>query len=417
MNNLDNYAAIVGIDWADSKHDLCLKLPGSDDLVFSVLPHKAEAIDDWANDLRERFQGRPVAVCIESRKVPLIHALLKYEFLVLFPVNPQTLARYRRALRPSRAKDDPDDARLLIELVQRHPDRFHPWTPERPEVRALAALVEMRRRLVADKVRITNRLTAALKNYYPQVLDWFADKDTLLFCNFVERWPTLQAVQRARQTTLRNFFSQHNARYPQVIERRIEAISTAVPLTEDEGVIAPNRLLVDALIHQLALVLGQIRRFDQEIGSRFADLDDAPLFDALPGAGPQLAPRLLVAFGEDRTRFPSSDSLCRYAGVAPVTERSGTKSWVHWRRSCPRFLRQTFIEWTNETLRFSFWARAFYQAQREKGKTHQMAIRALAFKWIRILHRCWMDRVPYDEAKYLMALKAKGSPLVAEFAK
>ena len=87
-------------------------------------------------------------------------------------------------------------------------------------------------------------------------------------------------------------------------------------------------------------------------------------FTALPGAGQQLAPRLLVAFGEDRSRFTSADALCRYAGIAAVTERSGNKLWVHWRYSCPRFLRQTFVEWANETIRFSFWAKAFYQLQR-----------------------------------------------------
>ena len=173
MHSFDHYAATIGIDWADKKHDLCLKRPNTDALEFSVLTHKIESIDEWANDLRERFGGNLIAVCIESRKVPLIHALLKYDFLVLYPVNPQTLARYRRALRPSRAKDDPSDAQLLLELVQRHPDQFHPWQPERPEIRALASLVEIRRRLVADRVRVTNRLTAALKNYYPQVLDWF----------------------------------------------------------------------------------------------------------------------------------------------------------------------------------------------------------------------------------------------------
>lgn len=205
MNTLDHYAAVIGIDWADRKHDLCLKVPGSDTLVYSVLPHSPRAIDDWAMNLQQRFPGQQIAICIESRKVPLIHALLKYPFLVLYPVNPQTLARYRRALKPSRAKDDPSDAQLLLDLVARHPEQFHPWTPERPEVRALASLVEQRRTLVADKVRYTNRLTAALKNYYPQVLDWFEDKDTRIFCNFVEKWPNLAAVQRARKDTLRAF--------------------------------------------------------------------------------------------------------------------------------------------------------------------------------------------------------------------
>ncbi len=355
-----------------------------------------------------------MAICIESRKVPLIHALLKYDFLVLFPVNSQTLCRYRRALVPSRAKDDPSDARLLLELVERHPDQFKPWQPQSVQMRTLAQLVEYRRTLVADRVRVTNRLTAALKMYFPQVLDWFEDKATLVFCQFLEKWPTLQKARRARKATLRRFFLDHNSRYADVIDKRIEAIQSAVSLTNDQGVILANQLLVRALIQQLALLLGHIDRFDAAIAECFADFDDAELFRDLPGAGKQLAPRLLVAFGEDRSRFDSANALCCYAGIAPVTERSGNKSWVHWRYSCPKFLRQTFIEWTNQTVRFSFWAQAFYKAQREKGKTHQMAIRALAYKWIRILWRCWQDRKPYDEAKYLMALKAQGSPLVKE---
>jgi hypothetical protein len=54
--------------------------------------------------------------------------------------------------------------------------------------------------------------------------------------------------------------------------------------------------------------------------------------------------------------------------------------------------------------------------QRKKRKNHQAAIRALAFKWIRIIFCCWQDRQPYDEVKYLMALKRKGSPLVQNLA-
>ena len=417
MNTLDHYAAMIGIDWADKKHDLCLRLAGSGALEYTVLAHNAKAIDDWALALQQRFLGQPLAICIESRKVPLIHALLKYPFLVLFPVNPQTLARYRRAFKPSRAKDDPTDAQLLLDLVSRHPEQFHPWQPERPEVRALASLVEQRRTLVADKVRYTNRLTAALKNYYPQVLEWFDDNDTRGFIAFVETWPNLAKAKQARSDTLRRFFHAHSVRRPAVIERRIQAIKAAVPLTTDPAVIEPHQLLVMSLIHRLAVTLGYLAKYDRQIEQRFNALDDAVLFKPLPGAGPQLAPRLLIAFGEDRKRFSGAESLCRYAGIAPVTERSGNKQWVHWRYSCPRFLRQTFEEWANESIRFSFWARAFYQLQRERGKTHQMAVRSLAFKWVRILYRCWQDRTPYDEAKYLMALKAKGSPLVAELAK
>jgi transposase len=412
MNSLTRFAAIVGIDWADKKHDLCLKPAGAERLEFSTLPHTPEAIDEWVNRLRQRFGDGAVAVCLESRKAPLIHVLLKYDTLVLFPVNPQTLARYRRALRPSRAKDDPSDAQLLIELVGRHPEQFPSWQPDSAALRCLTQLVEMRRRLVADKVRLTNRLTAALKLYFPQVLDWFKDKDTLIFCHFLQRWPDLPAAQRAPKHTLLRFFESHNAHYADINAQRVVAIQAAMPLTHDVGVVEPNRLLTQMLIRQLLLVLDSIRRFDQEIAQRFSTMPDAELFATLPGAGVQFAPRLLTAFGEDRQRFPKADALAQYAGIAPVTERSGNKHWVHWRYSCPKFLRQSFVEWARESTRHSFWARAFYQHQRELGKTHQMAVRALAFKWIRILWRCWQDRKPYNETTYLMSLQDKGSPLL-----
>jgi hypothetical protein len=60
----------------------------------------------------------------------------------------------------------------------------------------------------------------------------------------------------------------------------------------------------------------------------------------------------------------------------------------------------------------SFWARAFYDKHRAKGASHNAAVRALAFKWTRILWRCWLDRVPYDEARYLTALQKRHSPLL-----
>jgi len=138
---------------------------------------------------------------------------------------------------------------------------------------------------------------------------------------------------------------------------------------------------------------------------------DYALFRALPGAGAALAPRLLVGFGEQRERYRSAAELQKYTGIAPVTERSGKTQWVHWRLRCPTFLRQTFVEWAAETITRSLWAGAYYRQQRAKGCSHQVALRALAFKWIRILYRCWQNRTPYDEQTYINALKRRGSPL------
>jgi transposase len=407
-----DFAAFVGIDWADKKHDICLQKQGASKVTLSVLPHQPEAIQRWALSLLEQFHGAPIAVCLELHKGPLVYALEKYPHLVLFPVNPQTVAKLRKAFATSGAKDDPSDAQLQCDILQRHFNRFSPLRPQSPDIRALEQLVVYRRRTVADKVRITNRIGSALKNYFPQVLNWFSDIDTLIFCDFIERWPSLELAREARRDVLLRFMQSHNARYDTVNQKRVEDIKAAQPLTKDPGVIVPNQLCVITLIAQLKATLQAIKLFDKNIAALFHKQADRNLFENLPGAGPVFAPRLLAAFGDDRARYPKPEDLQRYSGIAPVLERSGNKSWVHWRYCCPGFLRQTFVEWAGETVKFSFWANAFYEKQKAKGKLHQTIIRALAYKWIRILHRCWLDKKPYDEAKYLLVLKKKQSPLV-----
>jgi transposase len=406
------FAAFIGIDWADKKHDICLAVAGSDERERSVVEHRPAALRGWAESLRERFGGAPIAVCLELSRGPIVSALLEHDVFVLFPVQPTTLARYRNAFTPSRAKDDPTDAEFALELLLRHPEKLARLEQESAPMRTLRQLVETRRALVDSRVRVTNRLIAALKAYFPQVIGWFRDKEATVFADFVDRWPTLELAQRARDQTLTDFFRSHNVRYQSAITRRITAIRSEQPLTSDPAVILPMRLLVEVLLPQLRAANAAIQRFDDEITRLGPQLPDYELFSSLPGAGAALSPRLLVAFGERRERYPNAAALQKYAGIAPVTERSGNKCRVHWRYSCPKFLRQTFIEWVGQTIPRSFWARAFYQSARARGMRHQAALRALAFKWVRILYRCWVERTPYDEARYLLALQKRHAPLL-----
>ncbi|MDO8864230.1 transposase [Haliea sp. E1-2-M8] len=293
------------------------------------------------------------------------------------------------------------------------PERFQTLTAQSARLRQLHLLVEHRRQLVADKVRLTNRLCAALKQYYPQSLEWFEKLDTVLFCEFIKQWPTLRKAQSARSTTLVRFFNENHMYRQSVQQRRLDGIRKAMPLTLEEALIEPFSLKAQLIAEQLRLVLAAIQQYGQKISELASEHPDYELFVSLPGAGASLAPRLLVAFGEERERFQSAGELQMYTGIAPVTERSGQKCWVHWRTQCPRFLRQTIVEWAGHSIRYSFWAEAFYRQQRNKGSNHQAAVRALAFKWLRILYRCWQTRTQYDESKYLKALQQRGSPLVA----
>lgn len=413
--NSTGYAAYIGIDWADKKHDICIQSDQLKKDEYVVISNRVEDVDAWAQSMHKRF-GSPIAVAIELTKGPIVYTLQKYDFFVIHPVNPTTLAKYREAFKPSRAKDDPTDALLAVELIRHYPDKFKPLKPQSAELRALFTLTEHRRRLVGDRVRLTNRIRYAFKQYYPQILDWFDRIDTAVFCDFVERWPTAIQARRARRSTLTSFFNSHNIYRADVLAKRLDAIKRAEPLTQDDGVVIPHRLQAEVLVDQLRVALAAIKRYDEQIAELAEAHEDYKLFDCLPGAGPSLAPRLLVAFGEQRDRFANAGELQTYSGIAPVTERSGKKCWVHWRWSCPNFLRQTFTEWASQTINKSFWAGAFYRQQRAKGSTYQAAVRALAYKWIRILYRCWVTRTPYNESHYLKALKRRGSPLMNQVA-
>jgi len=409
---VNDFAALIGIDWADTKHDICEHPNNTDKYQYTIIKSKPEALHAWAISLKERYPNQKIAVACELKKGPLIYALAKYNHLTLFTINPSSVANYRKAFTPSNAKDDPSDALIQVEILTLHMEKLCVIEPESAAMRSLAQLVEYRRSLVQDSVDLSNKITATLKNYYPQALEWFKEKDTFIFCDFISKWSSLTKVKRAKKQTLLDFFNSHNSHYAHVNDARILSIKNAMPLTEDVGVIEPNQLLVEVLIAQFKVLLKGIESLDKTIRLAYKSHDDKVIFDSFPGAGPQLAPRLLVAFGSNRERYEDASELQKYAGIAPVIERSGKKMWTHWRYSCPIFLRQTFVEWAGFSIRYSFWAKAYYEQQKSKGKPHNSIIRSLAFKWIRILFRCWKTSTPYNESKYLEALKRRGSPLL-----
>lgn len=410
--NLPELAAFIGIDWADTRHVFALQEAGSAAVEPGEVDQTPEALTEWIAQLRRRFAGRSVGICLETSRGPLVHALLEHDFLVLFPVNPKSLKSFRGTFAPSGAKDDPSDADLLLELVTKHRDRLRPWTPGDPDTRTLDRLTRARREAVNLRTRLTQELRAELKSYFPQALEWTgSDLHSPLATDFLLKWPTLDAVQRARPNTVRHFYQAHNCRRADLIQQRLKAIRTARPLTTDRAIIEPAVLKVQMLARQLQTLGPSIDQYEERIAELFVAHAEAFLFRGLPGGGPNLAPRLLAAFGSDRDRYEDAQDLQKYTGIAPVLERSGKHSHVHWRWSAPTFLRQTFHEFARLSIPRSAWARAYYELQRERGKKHHAAIRSLAFKWLRILYRCWKERTPYDEARYIRALQERGSPL------
>jgi len=411
-----DFAATIGLDWADQKHDLWLHPTDGSKAQHLRLEQTPEALHAWVAQLRGRFGRHPVAIGLETSRGAIISALMAYDFIVLFPVNPKALKDYRAAFAVSGAKDDRTDALLLEELVRLHRDKLHALEPDTELTRRLVGLVQNRRHLVDERTRLVNQLHSTLKTYYPLAEHLLGcDMNQPMAAEFLTRWPDLESLQKADAQTLRAFFYKHHSRGAQRMEERLRAIQQAQALTTDTAIVLPARLQVQALTALLKPLHRAIAQHDQAIQQAMDQHPDAAIFRSFPGAGPALAPRLLVAFGTQRQRFASSVEVAQFYGVAPVVQQSGNTKTVHMRYRCPKFGRQTFHENAACALRQESWALTYYVEHKHSHENHHhQACRALAFKLIRIYFACWRDRRPYDSNRYLAGLAKQGSPLHAK---
>jgi len=401
------YAAWIGIDWGSEKHAVCLQASDSCRLESCALEQKADVLHAWFMNLLVRFGGRKVAVAIEQSKGAVINFLIGLDFVHIFRIHPKSLKNYREALYPSGAKDDPVDAELLVQFAKLHQNKIHPWIPDEVDCRLLLRLVEFRRKAVNKRVRLTNELTQLLKEYFPQALDFAGDLGCTMACSFLLKWPTLQKLQKSKPETVRRFYRDHGSRRSEVINARIDQIRLAHPLTGDKAILESSVLMVQAIVPQLHMLIEAIARFDASIEEVYWKQPDSEIFSSFPGAGRALGPRLQAAMGSNRNRFNSPQEVAEYSGIAPVTERSGKTGWIHRRLACSRFVKQSFHEFAGQSIEQCDWARAFYDNKKASGMGHHAALRALAYKWTRIIFRCWKDRVPYKEQKYMDSIKRK----------
>jgi len=412
-NNSPEFAALIGLDWGDKSHAVAVE-PADGSTETSTLEHSAESLHHWLDQLEQRFGARQVAVAIETDQGAVVYALMERPWITIYPIHPATSKRHRAAFRPSGAKDDTPDALVLLSLLQYHRQRLRPLQLDDEATRTLARLVEARRKAVDRRTLLLNQLVSTLKNYFPQALELVGeDLCTDMALDFLAKWPRLIDAQAAKPATLKTFYHRHNVRRPQLIQKRLDRVRSARSLTRDSAVIEVSVRIVRLLVAELRVLVEHIIAFEIAIAQDFAQHPEKAFFSELPGAGPTLAPRLLAAFGTLREQYPEAASMQRYFGVAPVTEKSGARAWIHWRWNAPTFTRQTLVEWAGQTIVFCPWAKAYYERQRAKGSTHHATLRALAFKWLRVLWRCWQKREPYKEELFLRQLEKRRSPIAA----
>ena len=387
----------VGLDWADTHHDVEVLDEAGKRVGARRFAHSHEGLNELKQFLLSiAATPEQLACIIETNHGLLITFLLEAGFPV-YPVNPKSTNQLRKA---AGAKTDQIDAHLLAKMGRLDLGELRRLAPDSPIVQELKTLTRDQDALIQTQTRLVNQLTACLKEYYPAALNLFAKLQQHSTLVFLQTYPTPQAAQAASveeiAATLRTAKHTQSARMaPKIVEELHRP-----HLVANEVIVRAKSRLMLSLVKQLLVVIEEIASYDQAIRPLFLSHPDQELWSSLPRAGKRLAPRLLAEWGDDRGRYADANSVQTLAGTAPVPFQSGNYAKAHKRFACLKPLRNALHQFAWQSTRKEGWARDYYQRKRAEGKTHSMAVRALANVWVRIIYRMWVSHTSYQTATF-----------------
>ncbi|HEX9413787.1 MAG TPA: IS110 family transposase, partial [Ktedonobacterales bacterium] len=382
----------AGIDWADEHHDAVVLDEQGQRVGACRVTHTPEGLAQLITFLQGTVASAPepqeLACLIETTHGLLITALLDAG-LAVYPVNPKTVDRRRK---PSGAKTDAIDAYLLAKTGRSDLADLRRLAPDSPLVQELKALTRDQDGLIQSQTRLVNQLTACLKAYYPVALDLFTKLHQPLTLAFLQIYPTLEAARGSSLEQLTEVLRHHHHPTPGPTAQALWERLHQPQLQADAITTRTKSRLMVALVSQLVPLLEQITQYDAEITRLFLSHPDSTIFASLPRAGTRLAPRLLAGWGDDRERYRSAASVQALAGTSPVAYESGKYSKAHRRYACIKPFRNTLYQFAWQSTFREPWAAAYYRRKRQQGKSHSMAVRALANGWVRIIQAMWLTQ-------------------------
>jgi transposase len=383
----------AGFDWAKHSHHVVIVNKAGRVVAEFSFEHTQEGWQQWR---QQAARFAPLAVAIETSQGTVVDQLLQTPGCTVFPMNPNAARAYRDRKAPSGTKSDHLDAWSFADALRLDSSNWKPLSKQDPLLEQLRLLCRDEIALIEERTALINQLQAALHEYYPAALEAFEDWNCPGAWAFVETFPTPQALVSAGKRRWDKFLHTHKLYRTQTYEKRLERFAKATAFCASEALTQAKSRLALTRAKQLRLLESQLDDYRQQIEKLFAQHPDHDLFGSLPGAGPKIAPRLLVELGEDRARFESAQALQGYAGTAPVSYQSGPVHRVQIRWRCNKILRHSVHLWVDRSRCSCPWAETYYQSLRQRGKSHACALRCLGQRWLKILWKMWQTRTCYD---------------------
>lgn len=383
----------VGLDWADTHHDIEVLDEAGKRVGARRFAHTADGLNELKQFLLSIATEPEHLACIVETSHGLLISFLLSAGIPVYPVNPKTANKLRKV---AGAKTDQIDAHVLAKIGRFDLDELRRLEPDSSTVQELKTLTHDQDSLIQMQTRLVNQLTACLKDDYPAALNLFDKLQQHSTLVFLQAYPTPQAAQAASLEEILATLRTGKHTNPKAAAPKIFAELHRPQLVASELMVRAKSRLMLSLAKQLLGVIEDIAAYDQEIKALFLTHEDQALWSSLPRAGKRLAPRLLAEWGDDRGRYTDANSVQTLAGTAPVPYQSGNYAKAHKRFACLKPLRNVLYEFAWQSTLSEAWANDYYQRKRAEGKTHSMAVRALANVWVRIIYRMWMKKTPYQ---------------------
>ncbi|MCK5732969.1 MAG: IS110 family transposase [Candidatus Latescibacteria bacterium] len=387
----------LGVDWGDTMHAVWVCDDTGEKVKKLEVKQTPEGMSEFGRWLHERTaKGIELWAGIEKPEGRIVDFLLDHE-VVVYPINPKAVDRYRDRIRTSRSKCDMFDAYVLSEFVRTDHAHLHALKPSSEPAQELKILTRDYQRLVRQQTRLINQLKATLKEYYPRPLEVFGDVTTKTALAFLKTYPTPESLNKLTKKQGQQFAKAH-ALNPEEFRELLRKPQLPIPA----HVVRAKSRLVEVLVEQLKVTVGAVAKYREVVEDFFASMPAKKLSETLPGGkSGTTVPTLWAELGDAEGRWKSFKHLQAQAGAVPVTEQSGKSQFVHFRFACNKRLRYA-VDWLAFiSLRQSEWAKAYYQTQRNRGHSHHQALRALGAKWLKILFVMWRDNAPYNENYHL----------------
>jgi transposase len=387
----------VGLDWADTHHDVEVLDEAGKRVGARRFPHSHDGLNELKQFLLSIAASPEHLACIVETNHGLLITFLLEAGIPVYPVNPKSANQLRKV---AGAKTDQIDAHLLAKMGRLDLGELRRLEPDSALVQELKTLTRDQDALIQTQTRLVNQLTACLKEYYPAALSLFAKLQQRSALMFLQAYPTPQAAQAASLQEITATLRTGKHTNPTRVAPKIFAEVHRPQLVANQVIVRAKSRLMLSLVKQLLLVIEDIASYDEAISPLFLTHNDQEMWRSLPRAGKRLAPRLLAEWGDDRARYVDANSVQSLAGTAPVPFQSGNFAKAHKRFACLKPLRNALHQFAWQSTLQEEWARDYYQRKRAEGKSHSMAIRALANVWVRIIYRMWVSKTDYQTATF-----------------